>query len=130
MGGVPEILIAVIPIYLLMVVGGVLRRADVLGSQMDTGLTNLVIHVLYPALILDKVLRAELLRDPGIVFSAIGVGFSIISDAIEQPPPDNGQFILNRAGPLCIDTCGEYAYEHECCSGFQIGDHIHFYHFD
>ena len=78
MGGVPEILIAVIPIYLLMVVGGALRRVDVLGSQMDTGLTNLVIHVLYPALILDKVLRAELLRDPGIVFSAIGVGFSII----------------------------------------------------
>lgn len=69
---------AVIPIYLLMVVGGILRRADVLGSEMDSGLTKLVIHVLYPALILDKVLRAELLRDPGVVFSAIGVGFVII----------------------------------------------------
>jgi hypothetical protein len=76
--GLPEILVAVIPIYLLMVVGGILRRADVLGSEMDSGLTKLVIHVLYPALILDKVLRAELLRDPGVVFSAIGVGFVII----------------------------------------------------
>ena len=78
MDGLPEILVAVIPIYLLMVVGGILRRAEVLGSEMDSGLTKLVIHVLYPALILDKVLRAELLRDPGVVFSAIGVGFVII----------------------------------------------------
>ena len=78
MDGLWQISVAVIPIYLLMVVGGVLRRVDVLGPQMDTGLTKLVIHVLYPALILDKVLRAELLRDPGVVFSAIGVGFAII----------------------------------------------------
>lgn len=76
--GLPEILVAVIPIYLLMVVGGGLRRADVMGPQMDAGLTKLVIHVLYPALILDKILRAELLRDPGVVLAAIGVGFAII----------------------------------------------------
>jgi len=74
----PQILVAVIPIYLLMVVGGGLRRAEVLGPQMDAGLTRLVIHVLYPALILDKILRAELLRDPQVVFWAIGVGFAVI----------------------------------------------------
>ena len=45
---------------------------------MDAGLTKLVIHVLYPALILDKILRAELLRDPRVVGWAIGVGFTII----------------------------------------------------
>lgn len=69
---------AVIPIYLLMVVGGVLRRREVLTPQMDAGLTRLVIHILYPALILDKILRAELLRDPAVVFSAIGVGLAVI----------------------------------------------------
>lgn len=78
MGELAQILIAVIPIYLLMVVGGVLRRGGVMGAHMDQGLTRLVIHVLYPALILDKVLRAESLRDAGVVFSAIGVGFFII----------------------------------------------------
>ena len=78
MGDLPQILVAVIPIYLLMVVGGGLRRAEVLGPQMDAGLTRLVIHVLYPALILDKILRAELLRDPQVVFWAIGVGFAVI----------------------------------------------------
>ena len=67
-----------IPIYLLMVVGGGLRRADVLGEQMDAGLTKLVIHVLYPALILDKILRAELLRDVKVVGWAVGVGFVIV----------------------------------------------------
>ena len=78
MEGLPQILIAVIPIYILMVVGGGLRRVRVLGPEMDDGLIKLVIHVLYPALILDKVLRAELLRDPLVVVSAIGVGFTII----------------------------------------------------
>jgi len=76
--GLPQILVAVIPIYLLMVVGGGLRRADVLGEQMDAGLTKLVIHVLYPALILDKILRAELLRDVKVVGWAVGVGFIIV----------------------------------------------------
>lgn len=78
MDGLPQILVAVIPIYLLMFLGGGLRRAEVLGYQMDAGLTKLVIHVLYPALILDKILRAELLRDPRVVGWAIGVGFTII----------------------------------------------------
>ena len=78
MDGLPQILVAVIPIYLLMVVGGGLRRADVLGEQMDAGLTKLVIHVLYPALILDKILRAELLRDVKVVGWAVGVGFVIV----------------------------------------------------
>ena len=76
--GLPQILVAVIPIYLLMVVGGGLRRADVLGEQMDAGLTKLVIHVLYPALILDKILRAELLRDVKVVGWAVGGGFVIV----------------------------------------------------
>ena len=53
MEGLPQILIAVIPIYILMVVGGGLRRVRVLGPEMDDGLTKLVIHVLYPALTLD-----------------------------------------------------------------------------
>ena len=78
MDGLPQILVAVIPIYLVMVLGGGLRRAEVLGAQMDAGLTKLVIHVLYPALILDKILRAELLRDIRVVGWAIGVGFIII----------------------------------------------------
>jgi len=76
--GIPQILVAVVPIYCLMAVGGGLRRAQVLGPQMDDGLTKLVIHVLYPALILDKVLHAELLRDFSVVAWAISVGFAVI----------------------------------------------------
>lgn len=78
MEGLPQILLAVIPIYLLMVFGGVLRRTNVLTEQMDHGMMCLVIHILYPALILDKVMRSELLRDPMVVVSAIGLGFLII----------------------------------------------------
>ncbi|NNC89459.1 MAG: hypothetical protein HKN82_13460 [Akkermansiaceae bacterium] len=69
---------AVIPIYLLMVVGACLRRVSVLTPAMDDGLAKLVIHVLYPALILDKILGNELLRDPAVVGWGIGVGFAII----------------------------------------------------
>ncbi|MCH2331488.1 MAG: AEC family transporter [Roseibacillus sp.] len=76
--GIPQILVAVVPIYLLMVVGGGLRRARVLVPEMDQGLTKLVIHVLYPALILDKGLRAVVLRDLSVVVWAITVGFVVI----------------------------------------------------
>lgn len=69
---------AVIPIYLLLVVGGVLRRVRVLTPDMDSGLMRLVIHVLYPALILDKILGNRLLRDPEVVAWGVGLGFGII----------------------------------------------------
>jgi len=72
------ILQAVLPIYLLVLLGVALRRAGVLTPETDTGLFKMVIHCFYPCLILDKTLSNELVRQPGVVLSGIGVGFGIV----------------------------------------------------
>lgn len=72
------VLEAVIPVYLLAGAGVVLRRLRVLTPEVDGSLLRLVIHFLYPCLILDKVLGNDLVLIPSVVISGIGVGFGII----------------------------------------------------
>lgn len=72
------VLEAVLPVYLLAGAGVALRKGKVLTPELDGGLLRLVIHFLYPCLILDKVLGNELLLDPKVVGWGIGVGFGVI----------------------------------------------------
>lgn len=72
------VLEAVLPVYLLTGAGVALRKCKVLTPELDGGLLRLVIHFLYPCLILDKVLGNELLLDPAVVGWGIGMGFGII----------------------------------------------------
>lgn len=72
------VLEAVLPIYFLALTGVLLRKGKFLTSELDQGLMRLVIHFLYPCLILDKVLGNELLRSPAVVGWGVGVGFGLI----------------------------------------------------
>ena len=72
------ILPSILPVYLMMMVGLVLRHFRVLTPQMESGLLKLGIHCLMPCLILDKILGNDLVRRPEVVFSGVGVGFFII----------------------------------------------------
>lgn len=72
------VLQAVLPVYFLVLSGVGLRKAKFLAPEVDKGLLKLVIHFLYPCLILDKILGNDLVRDPSVVGSGIGVGFLII----------------------------------------------------
>ena len=72
------VLEAVLPVYLLTGLGVALRKFKVLTPDLDQGLLRLVIHFLYPCLILDKVLGNDLLRSPAVVGWGIGTGFSLI----------------------------------------------------
>lgn len=72
------VLEAVLPVYLLVGAGVVLRKGKVLTPDVEGSLLTLVIHFLYPCLILDKVLGNELLRDPAVVGWGIGAGFGLI----------------------------------------------------
>ncbi len=72
------ILPSILPVYLMMVTGLVLRHFKVLTPEMEGGLLKLGIHCLMPCLILDKILGNELVRRPGVVLSGVGVGFLII----------------------------------------------------
>jgi predicted permease len=72
------ILQAVLPVYILVVLGVVLRRVRVLTPETDAGLFKMVVHCFYPCLILDKTLSNDLVRQPGVVISGIGIGFGIV----------------------------------------------------
>lgn len=69
---------AVLPIYLLALLGVGFRKMRVLTPESDAGLFKMVIHCFYPCLILDKTLSNELVRQPGVVVSGIGVGFGLV----------------------------------------------------
>lgn len=72
------LLTAVLPVYFLALIGVFLRRQKILTTEMEKGMLKVVIHCLYPALILDKLLGNPLVRTPSVVISGIGVGFGII----------------------------------------------------
>lgn len=66
------------PIYLLAMLGVLLRRTGALTPQTDQGLFRVIVHCLYPCLILDKTLSNELVRQPAVVASGIAVGFGFV----------------------------------------------------
>ena len=69
---------AVLPVYLLTGIGFLLHRLKVIQPDMERGMLKLVIHCLYPCLILDKTLGNSLVRQPEIVGWGIGLGLGLV----------------------------------------------------
>ncbi|MFM8878702.1 MAG: AEC family transporter, partial [Verrucomicrobiota bacterium] len=79
-----DVLAAVLPVFCLAGVGVVLRRVRWLTEEADASLLRLVVNVLTPCLIFDKVIgnqalqRAEnLLAPPLIGFAGIALGIGV-----------------------------------------------------
>jgi hypothetical protein len=62
------VILSVLPAYLLILTGAALRRVGVLRREHDEGVMHVVFHVMYPCLILDKILGSESVRS----FSSVG----------------------------------------------------------
>jgi predicted permease len=71
------VLAAVLPVYLLILAGALLRRMGILTKDQDDPVFRLVFSVLYPCLILDKILGSESVGDPRSVLWGIGAGFGL-----------------------------------------------------
>lgn len=69
---------AVIPVYLMVGVGLALRGLKVVTPEMERGMLKLIIHCLYPSLILDKTLGNDLVRQPAVLGWGIGLGFGLV----------------------------------------------------
>jgi predicted permease len=69
------ILGSVIPLFLIMGVGAVVRRRGVLNEQADRTLVNLMVHLLQPCLILDHVIPSAALRQAGNLLWSPVLGF-------------------------------------------------------
>lgn len=79
MGEYTVVLGAVLPIFIIVVVGGVIRRANWLTTEADQSLMKLVVNLLLPALILDALLGNQALEDASNVLLAPLVGFGTIA---------------------------------------------------
>ncbi len=73
-----EVVASVLPVYLLIVAGALLRWTRVVTKEHDEGVMRVVYTVMLPCFMLDKILGSEVLRSGPVVFSAIGIGFGMI----------------------------------------------------
>jgi predicted permease len=70
-----EILRSILPAYLLIVAGLVLRRLGVLRREHDEGVMHVVFHVMYPCFILDKILGSDAVGSLSKVAWPMALGF-------------------------------------------------------
>ena len=72
------VLIAALPVFIIVFIGVGLRKSKVIDSAIDQGMTKLLLNVLMPCFILDKVIGSEVASDlPKIIYLA-GIGAAII----------------------------------------------------
>lgn len=69
------IISAVLPAYLLILLGVVLRKISLLRKEHDEPLMHAVYHIMYPCFILDKILGSEALRGGSVVGWSLTIGF-------------------------------------------------------
>jgi len=69
---------AVLPVYLIAMIGMFLKWVKVVTSDMEKGLFKVIIHCLYPCLILDKTLGNDLVRQGDVLGWGIGLGFGLV----------------------------------------------------
>ena len=69
------IITAVLPAYLLIVVGALMRKLRILRPEHDEPLMHAVYQVMYPFFIFDKVLGSQALKQGSVVGWSLGIGF-------------------------------------------------------
>jgi predicted permease len=75
----PGVVIAsVLPVYLLIVAGALLRRTGVIRKEHDAGVMRVVFSVMMPCFILDKILGSPALRSGSVVLWSISLGFGLL----------------------------------------------------
>ena len=82
MGNLSVILAAVLPVYLLMGLGGGAWRLGMFGASGEQVLMRLAVNLFYPCLILDRVIGNDRLMDVAPVATAAGLGFVLVAAAM------------------------------------------------
>lgn len=73
-----EVLLSAMPVYILTLLGAVLRGTGTIAKEHIDGITRLVYSVLVPCFIVDKILGSESIKAGSIIFSSIALGFGMI----------------------------------------------------
>ncbi len=72
------VIASVLPVYLLIVAGAVLRKLGVVREEHDAGVLQLANAVMLPCFILDKILGSAVLKSGTVVLWSMGLGFGMI----------------------------------------------------
>jgi malate permease and related proteins len=72
------VIASVLPVYLLMIAGALLRRTRILPQECDMPVMLLVYRVLLPCFILDRILGSAVLRSGSVVGWSVVLGFGFI----------------------------------------------------
>jgi malate permease and related proteins len=73
------ILTAILPVYMTMLAGGIARKTGLLPAASDAGLMRLSVNLLFPCLILERMVGNAALLDAGRVLLGAGLGFSLVA---------------------------------------------------
>ncbi len=72
------VVLSVLPIYLLLLGGAVFRKIGILRAEDDAGVMKVIFSLMLPCFILDRMLGVEVLQDPAVLLTGIGLGFFFI----------------------------------------------------
>ncbi len=73
------ILNAIVPVYLTMLVGAMARRFKLLPQEADAGLLRLSVNLLFPCLIVERLVGNPEVMHPGRVFGAAALGYGLVA---------------------------------------------------
>jgi hypothetical protein len=73
-----DVVASVLPVYLLIVTGALLRWTGIVRKEHDEGVMRVVYTVMLPCFMLDKILGSAVLKSGVVVLSAIGLGFGLL----------------------------------------------------
>jgi predicted permease len=71
------VIASVLPVYLLILAGALLRRFKILKTEHDDGIMRVIYNAMFPCFILDKILGHEILRSGPAVAWGMGLGFCL-----------------------------------------------------
>jgi predicted permease len=74
-----QILNAIVPVYLTMLVGAMARRFRVLPQEADNGLMRLSVNLLFPCLIVERLVGNPEVMNPGRVLAAAALGYGLVA---------------------------------------------------
>jgi len=79
-----NVLVATIPVFIIVIVGLLLRKRQIVSSETDKGLTTLLINVLMPCFILDHIIGSQAASNLSnvITLATLGAGIIFISIAL------------------------------------------------
>ena len=77
-----KILFSTIPIFLVVFVGFLAQRAKIISEETESSIMQLVLWVLYPSFVLQKIPGNSNLKDPFLVGTTIAIGAGVVLTGI------------------------------------------------